>query len=93
MEKILLKNVDKPDSHKLDTYLAGGGYRALKKALGTEQETLIQIVKDSGIRGRGGAGFPAGLKWSFIPKDPSIELRHRRGEGLYIHKGRVRVRR
>jgi NADH-quinone oxidoreductase subunit F len=72
MEKILLKNVDKPDSHKLDTYLAGGGYRALKKALGTEQETLIQIVKDSGIRGRGGAGFPAGLKWSFIPKDPSI---------------------
>jgi NADH-quinone oxidoreductase subunit F len=72
MEKILLKNVGKPDSHRIDTYLAGGGYKALEKALTIKPETLIQMVKDSGIKGRGGAGFPAGLKWSFIPKDPEL---------------------
>jgi len=73
MEKILLKNIDRPDSHRIETYLAGGGYRALGKALGIEPDNIIQTVKDSGLRGRGGAGFPAGLKWSFIPKDPTIQ--------------------
>jgi NADH-quinone oxidoreductase subunit F len=73
MEKVLLKDIDNPDSHTLDAYLSGGGYRAVKKALGIETENLIQMVKDSGLRGRGGAGFPAGLKWGFIPKDPGIQ--------------------
>ncbi len=73
MEKILLHNVDKPNSHKLDTYLAGGGYEDLRKALAMGRDDLVQLVKDSGLRGRGGAGFPAGLKWSFIPKDPSLQ--------------------
>ena len=72
MEKILLKNIDKPESHKISTYIEGGGYEALKKALAMQPDDLIQMVKDSGLRGRGGAGFPAGLKWSFIPKDPTI---------------------
>ncbi|MFQ5441481.1 MAG: NADH-quinone oxidoreductase subunit NuoF [Thermodesulfobacteriota bacterium] len=72
MEKVLLKNLGKPDSHKIETYLAGGGYKAADAALKLRPDDLIQMVKDSGLRGRGGAGFPAGLKWSFIPKDPTI---------------------
>lgn len=72
-ERILLRNVDIPDSEKIDTYLARGGYQALRKALHDyKPEELIDMVKRSGLRGRGGAGFPAGLKWSFMPKDPNI---------------------
>ncbi len=73
MEKILLKNIHKENSFKIDTYLAGGGYTALKKALKERPDDLIQLVQDSNLRGRGGAGFPAGLKWSFIPKDPTMQ--------------------
>ncbi|HHD11125.1 MAG TPA: NADH oxidoreductase (quinone) subunit F [Deltaproteobacteria bacterium] len=69
MEKVLLKNFGKEGAHTIDSYLSGGGYEALKKVLGMEPEDIIQMVKDSGLRGRGGAGFPTGLKWSFIPKD------------------------
>jgi NADH-quinone oxidoreductase subunit F len=54
---------------KIDTYAANGGYSALKKALSMKPEEVIEEVKTSGIRGRGGAGFPAGVKWGFIPKD------------------------
>jgi len=72
-EPVLLKNIDIPDSHKLGVYLRNGGYRALKKALEMNPDTIIQMVKDSGLRGRGGAGFPTGLKWSFIPKDPTLD--------------------
>ncbi len=73
MEKILLKNIHKEDSFKIETYLAGGGYVALKKALKERPDDIIQLVQDSNLRGRGGAGFPAGLKWSFIPKDPTMQ--------------------
>ena len=73
MAKILLQNIEKPDSHTLDTYLAGGGYKSLEKAFTIKPEILIQKVKDSGLKGRGGAGFPAGLKWSFIPKAPGLQ--------------------
>ena len=72
MEKVLLKNLGKPDSHTIETYLKGGGYKALEEALKLNPDTIIQMVKDSGLRGRGGAGFSTGLKWSFIPKDPTI---------------------
>ncbi|WP_062313883.1 NADH-quinone oxidoreductase subunit NuoF [Demequina rhizosphaerae] len=56
-------------SWSLDTYTDAGGYAPLKKALGMEPGDLIQAVKDSGLRGRGGAGFPTGMKWGFLPPD------------------------
>ncbi|MEI7530227.1 MAG: hypothetical protein WCK76_14915, partial [Elusimicrobiota bacterium] len=62
METILLKNL--PD---IEAYFACGGYKALKKALGLRPAEIIEELKKSNLRGRGGAGFPAGLKWSFIP--------------------------
>ena len=58
------------DSHKIDVYLQHGGYQALEKALKQmTPETIIDEVKKSSLRGRGGAGFPTGMKWSFVPKD------------------------
>jgi NADH-quinone oxidoreductase subunit F len=69
-ERILLKNVGIPNSEKLETYKSRGGYEALKKALGElAPAEITNAVKKSGLRGRGGAGFPTGLKWSFVPKD------------------------
>jgi len=68
-ERILLRNVDVPNSEKIDTYLERGGYQALRKALHEHTpDELIEMVKASKLRGRGGAGFPAGLKWGFMPK-------------------------
>jgi NADH-quinone oxidoreductase subunit F len=70
MEKILFKYIDFPEQYKIDTYIRNGGYQALSKALKVyKPEQLIDTVKKSGLRGRGGAGFPTGLKWSFVPKD------------------------
>jgi len=68
-EHILLRDLDIPDIGQLDVYLKHGGYQALKKAI-TENtpDQIIDIVKRANLRGRGGAGFPAGVKWSFIPK-------------------------
>ena len=69
-EEILLKNVRIPDSEKIDTYISLGGYKALEKAVETlRPDEIVEMVKKSELRGRGGAGFPTGLKWSFVPKD------------------------
>jgi NADH-quinone oxidoreductase subunit F len=70
MEKILLRNIDVPDSHTLTTYASRGGYRSWQEVVqNIKPEQLIDLVKASGLRGRGGAGFPTGMKWSFVPKD------------------------
>ena len=67
---VLLANIDRDDSHTLATYEASGGYGALRKALKEMTPTdVIDVVKESSLRGRGGAGFPCGLKWAFLPKD------------------------
>jgi len=58
-----------PDLHKIDVYEQHGGYAQARKAMAMSPEDVIQIVKDSNLRGRGGAAFPTGLKWSFMPKD------------------------
>lgn len=71
MAYILLRHRDIPNIHKLDVYRANGGYEALKKVVTSMSAAeVIDVIKASNLRGRGGAGFPTGLKWSFIPKGP-----------------------
>src|SRR6202050_4369393 len=70
IEPVLLRRVGKANSQALDAYRADGGYRALAKALGEMTPAqVVDTVKTAGLRGRGGAGFPCGLKWTFLPKD------------------------
>ena len=67
--KILLANIETPDFGKFETFRKQGGYAAVEKALKTmSPENVVDEVKKSGLRGRGGAGFPTGMKWSFIDK-------------------------
>lgn len=68
-EPVLLARIDKPNSTALAGYKADGGYEALKKALAMQPDDVTNLVKDAGLRGRGGAGFSAGMKWSFLPKN------------------------
>jgi NADH-quinone oxidoreductase subunit F len=69
-QRILLRDLDIPDIGELDVYVKHGGYKALHKALTVmKPDQVTEVVKVSGLRGRGGAGFPAGVKWSFLPKD------------------------
>ena len=69
-KKLLLRNTDLPDSHTLEVYQSHGGYRAWETVLREMQPAqLIEEVKASGLRGRGGAGFPTGMKWSFVPRE------------------------
>ncbi|MDL2410060.1 NADH-quinone oxidoreductase subunit NuoF [Rhizobium calliandrae] len=68
-EPVLLKNIDFADGRSLSNYEAGGGYQALAKVLREyTPDEVIDLVKRSNLRGRGGAGFPTGMKWSFVPK-------------------------
>jgi NADH-quinone oxidoreductase subunit F len=65
---VITEHWNVPDLFTLDGYRRHGGYRALKSALGMDPDAIIGTVKDTGLRGRGGAGFPTGLKWSFVPQ-------------------------
>ena len=68
--RIVTKNLDVPGIDRIDVYRAHGGYEALAKALRDFQpDDLVEEVKRSGLRGRGGAGFATGVKWSFLPKE------------------------
>ncbi len=69
MAHVLLRHREIPDLHKLEVYRQHGGYEGLKKALSMTPAEVIDVVKASNLRGRGGAGFPTGVKWSFIPKN------------------------
>ena len=68
-EKILTRNFERADSHTLTAYLETGGYTAWQKAQTLEPAAITEEVKQSNLRGLGGAGFPTGTKWSFIPKN------------------------
>ena len=68
-EPLSLKRIGVKNGHTLEVYKKTGGYKSLEKALTMTQDAIIQEVKDSALRGRGGAGFPTGMKWSFVPKD------------------------
>ena len=66
----MFKNIDRPGyTTDIDCYLDDGGYEQLKKALTMPQVDVVNEVKASGLRGRGGAGFPCGVKWGFIKQD------------------------
>ncbi len=66
--RLIFKNVDREGwDPSIDCYLRDGGYQALRKAIGMVPKDITDEVKKSGLRGRGGAGFPTGMKWTFIP--------------------------
>jgi len=67
--RVLSRRFGKPNSASIDTYLADDGYRAFLKASKMKPEEIIEEVKISNLRGRGGAGFPTGMKWSFVPRN------------------------
>jgi len=71
MNLVCFEALKHPESWKLENYRKSGGYEAWEKILAekTPRETIIDAVKASGLRGRGGAGFPTGVKWSFMPRN------------------------
>jgi NADH-quinone oxidoreductase subunit F len=71
--RIVLRNCGFIDPENINHYIANGGYAGLVKALSLRPEEVIEEIKKSGLRGRGGAGFPAGLKWEFCRKSPGNE--------------------
>src|SRR5213083_383531 len=83
--KVLTRRFGLPDSASIATYLANDGYKAFEKALHMQWKDIIEEVKVSNLRGRGGAGFPTGMKWSFVPRDS--------GKPVYIVVNRSEERR
>jgi len=71
-EPVLLRNVGVEDVRRIEVYRRRGGYQAFAKALKLAPEEVVELVRRSGLRGRGGAGFPTGVKWGFLPKGRSI---------------------
>ena len=73
LNQVIFSNIDQPNSWNIDEYIKQGGYSVWKQILADQtsktSEWVIDQIKDSGLRGRGGAGFPTGLKWSFMPKN------------------------
>ncbi len=72
VEPILVDMVGVASSWTLESYKARGGYTAIKKALSMDREAIIEEVKKANLRGRGGAGFPCGVKWGFLPKQSEV---------------------
>src|ERR1044071_5586477 len=69
-ERVLFKNIDDPRVKEIDRYIELGGYAAARKVVNEmTPKDVIDTTKATGLRGRGGAGFPTGMKWSFVPKD------------------------
>ena len=68
-EMILLSNVWKEDSASIEVYKKSGGYAKLKDFLGMKPDDIVEALKKANLRGRGGAGFPTGMKWGFLPKN------------------------
>src|SRR5690606_16388025 len=67
--RLIFKHIDQPGyTPDIDCYMRHGGYETLKKAATMKPEEICKEVSDSGVRGRGGAGFPAGVKWSFLDR-------------------------
>lgn len=77
--RLVMANCGNVNPGKIQDYFESGGYKGLQKALDQKPEEVIEIIKKSGLRGRGGAGFPTGLKWSFIAKE--------KGEKILIGNG------
>jgi NADH-quinone oxidoreductase subunit F len=71
-EPVLMKHANVPDSTSITTYKSDGGYAGAEKALKMTPDELIELVKQANLRGRGGAGFPAGVKWGFLPPDRTV---------------------
>lgn len=71
-EPVLMRHVNVPNSTSLAVYKAAGGYEGAAKALQMQPDEVVELVKKANLRGRGGAGFPAGMKWSFLPKDRTV---------------------
>ena len=71
--RVLLEYIDHPGQENIEIYEKNGGYQAIKKAIPhIKPSDLTEMVKQSDLRGRGGAGFPTGKKWGFVPKDPNL---------------------
>ncbi len=71
-KQLLLEHINVPGIETLNVYRANGGYKALEKALKMQPAEIVEEVKKSGLRGRGGAGFPTGMKWSFLAKPEGV---------------------